>query len=255
MSKTRFIAALCGIAFLLAGAAARAEDVYVFAAASATNALNDIGTLFAAKGLGTLKASYASSSTLAKQVEQGAPAQIFLSADQQWMDYLAGKGLIDKDSRTNLLGNVLVLVVPAESKVGPITIGKDTDFAKLLGEGRLSTGDPDHVPVGLYLRQALEKLGQWNAVEPRLARAESVRAALALVERGEAPYGVVYATDALVSPKVRIVATFPESLHDPVVYPVALVAGKQSPAAKAFFEFLKSNEAKGVFARYGFKLN
>ena len=136
-----------------------------------------------------------------------------------------------------------------------IVIDKTTDLAKLLGDGRLSTGDPDHVPVGIYARQALENMGQWAQIQPRLARAESVRAALALVERGEAPMGIVYSTDAAVAPKVKVVGPFPESLHDTIVYPVALVAGHETPAARAFLEFLKSNEAKGIFAKYGFKLN
>jgi len=255
MFKPRLLAAVTGLALLLATTVAHAEDVYVFAAASATNALNDIGEMFASRGFGTLKASYASSSTLAKQVEQGAPAQVFLSADPQWMDYLAGKKLIVADSRVNLLGNVLVVIAPADSKQGPLTIDKTTDWAKLLGDGRLSTGDPDHVPVGLYARQAFEKLGQWTVVEPKLARAESVRAAMALVERGEAPLGIVYATDAQVSKKVKVVGTIPADLHDPVVYPVALIAGHDSAAARAFLQFLQSAEAKAVFVKYGFKLN
>jgi len=233
----------------------QAQDVLVFAAASTTNALDEIAVLFSAKGLGTVKASYASSSTLAKQIEQGAPADVFLSADQQWADYLAERKLIDPASRTNLLGNSLVLIAPADAKTPPITIDKNLDLAALLGNGRLSTGDPDHVPVGIYVKQALENLGQWQKIEPKLARSASVRAALTFVEMGETPYGVVYATDAAVTKKVKVVAAFPSALHDPVVYPVALVAGHDNPAAKAYLEFLKSPDAKQVFEKYGFKVN
>ena len=243
------------MALVLVASTAHADEVFVFAAASATNALDEIAALFAAKGLGTVKGSYASSSTLAKQIEQGAPADVFLSADVQWADYLSSRNLLDAASRRNLLGNDLVLVAPADAKTPAITIAKGLDFAALLGDGRLSTGDPDHVPVGLYLKQSLENLGQWAAVQDKLARADSVRSALAFVERGEAPYGVVYATDAAVSKKVKVVATFPAALHDPVVYPVALVAGHGSAAAKAYLDFLQSPAAKEVFAKYGFQVN
>ncbi len=243
------------LALFLSLSSAFADDVLVFAAASTTNALDEIAALFSAKGLGFVKGSYASSSTLAKQIEQGAPADIFLSADQQWADYLAGKNLIVPASRSNLLGNTLVLIAPVEAKTPAITIDKSLDFTALLGEGRLSTGDPDHVPVGIYVKQALQNLGQWQKVEPKLARADSVRAALSFVELGESPYGVVYSTDALVSKKVKVVATFPAALHDPVVYPVALVSGRNNPTAKAYLDFLKGPEAKAVFEKYGFKVN
>ena len=243
--------------FLAVGVAAgaRADDVIVFAAASTANAVDEIGALFAARGEGKMTASYAASSTLAKQIEQGAPANIFLSADQQWMDYLAAKKLVIAESRRNLLGNRLVLIAPADSKLDRIDIGKNTDLVALLGDGRLATGDPDHVPVGLYARQALEHMGQWTAIAPRLARADSVRAALALVERGEAPLGIVYATDAAVSPKVKLLGSFPEDLHDTILYPVALVTGKDSKAARDFLALLQTPDAKAIFAKYGFKLN
>lgn len=243
------------VALCILSGAAMAGEVLVFAAASTTNALDEIAVLFQAKGLGTVKASYASSSTLAKQIEQGAPADVFLSADQQWSDYLAGRNLLDPASRSNLLGNQLVLVAPLDAKVPPIRVDKDFDLAALLGNGRLSTGDPDHVPVGLYAKQALEHLGQWQRFENKIARADSVRSALAFVEIGEAPFGIVYATDAVVSKKVKVVATFPETLHDPVVYPVALVAGRNNPTAKAYLEFLGSPAAAEVFKKYGFKVN
>ncbi len=256
MQFRRFLGALAGLALTFGiVTAAQAEDVVVFAAASTTNALNDIGDLFAARGLGTIKASFAASSTLAKQVEQGAPANVFVSADLQWVDYLASHNLIVPETRSNLLGNTLVLVAPADAATKPLTIEKSTDLMALLGNGRLVTGDPDHVPVGLYAKQALTNMGQWQAIEPRLARAESVRAALALVERGEAPLGIVYSTDAAVSKGVKVIGTFPESLHDPVVYPVALVTGHDTAVARKFLDFLHTPDAKVIFEKYGFKVN
>jgi molybdate transport system substrate-binding protein len=256
MLVRKLFGAVFGLALVLSlSVAARAEEVLVFAAASTTNAINDIGALFAAKGLGTIKASFGSSSTLAKQIEQGAPAGVFLSADLKWMDYLVEHKSIVLDSRRNLLGNALVLIAPSDSKQGSISIDKSTNLVALLGDGRLATGDPDHVPVGIYAKQTLVNMGQWAALEPHIARADSVRAGLALVERGESPLGIVYSTDAAVTKKVKVVGTFPDSLHDTILYPVALVAGHDTPAAKAFLDFLSTPEAKAVFVHYGFKLN
>jgi len=250
----KWVRAVIAALLLLCAAPAHADDVLVFAAASLTNALNDIGEQFAAKTGNKLVASYAASSTLAKQIEAGAPAQIFVSADLKWADYLSGKKLLDPASRVNLLGNALVLVAPADSTTGKIEITPQTDFAALAETGRIATGDPDSVPVGLYFRQAMERGGQWDKVARRLARAESVRAALALVERGEVPFGVVYATDAAVSPKVKVVGVFPETMHDPILYPFALVVGNQSPAAQAFLAYLQGDAARAVFSKYGFVL-
>lgn len=256
MSFERLRRALVALTLVLGMALpAHAQDVVVFAAASTANALDEIGQMFAAKGLGKVVGSYGASSTLAKQIEQGAPADVFLSADLRWMDELAGHKLIVPGSRRNLLGNTLVLVAPANSPLDRIAIDRTTDLAGLLGDGRLAVGDPDHVPVGLYAKQALENLGQWQALAPKLARADSVRAGLALVERGEVPLGIVYATDAALTPKVKVLGAFPANLHDPILYPVALVAGRDAPAAKAYLDFLGSDEAKSVFAKYGFKLN
>jgi molybdate transport system substrate-binding protein len=254
----RFMGAIAGLMFTLAVSAhahAHAEDVTVFAAASLTNALNDIGEQFTARTGNKVVASYAASSALAKQIEQGAPAQVFASADLKWVDYLAGKGLINADSRINLLGNTLVLVAPLDSKLDKLEIGPKADIAALAGDGRIATGNPDSVPVGLYFRQAMERSGQWAKVAPKIAGADSVRAALAFVERGEVAFGIVYATDAAVSKKVKVVGVFPDSMHDPIVYPFALIAGKETPSAKAFLDYVRGNEAKAVFARYGFKLN
>lgn len=243
-----------GAALLFSAFAAHADEVVVFAAASTTNALNDIGALYTAKTRNTLKPSYASSSTLAKQVEQGAPASIFISANEEWADYLEKKNLLAPGSRSSLLGNSVVLIAPTDTKSPDLKIETGFDLFAALQGGRLSVGDPDHVPAGMYAKEALTKLGVWEALEPRLARANDVRGALALVERGEAPFGIVYATDAAVA-KVKIIGTFPATSHKPVTYPVALIAGKDTPVAKEFFAFLKSPEATAVWKKYGFKVN
>lgn len=234
---------------------AQAEDVVVFAAASLTNALNEIGESFTARTGNKMVPSYAASSALAKQVEQGGPGQVFASADLKWMDYLADKKLINPESRFNLLGNTLVLVAPADAKQAMIELSPKTDIAALAGTGRIATGNPDSVPVGLYFKQAMERAGQWKTVEAKIAATDSVRAALAFVERGEVPLGVVYATDAAVSKKVKVVGVFPDTMHDPITYPFALVAGKETPAAKALLEHIRSPDAKAVFVRHGFKIN
>jgi molybdate transport system substrate-binding protein len=235
---------------LLANVPAKAQ-VTVFAAASATDALNDIGKAFVAAGGKPIVTSYAASSTLAKQIESGAPANLFLSADERWMDYLSDKGLLAAGTRVNLLGNRLVLVAPKDS-TAKIDIAPGFPLAKLLGDGRLAVGDPSHVPVGAYTQSALESLGVWADVQAKLAPADSVRAALAFVERGETPFGIVYATDAAVTDKVKIVGVFPESSHPPVVYPAALIKGLDTVEAKAFFVFLQGPEAKAIFLKYGF---
>ncbi len=232
--------------------AAESESVTVFAAASTTNAVNDIGKLFADKRKGTIVPSYASSSTLAKQIESGAPASVFISADEPWMNYLEERKLLEAGSRFNLLGNKLVLIAPSGSSLNKVEIGPKMDLVKLLGDGKLATGDPDHVPVGKYAKAALEKLGMWNQIESKLARAADVRGALTLVERGEVPLGIVYSTDAAITPKVKVVGVFPADSHPKIVYPTALVAGKASAGAKSFLEFLKTPKAKAVFEKYGF---
>lgn len=230
--------------------AARADTV-IFAAASTTDAVNSASEAFAKLGKGRITASFAASSTLAKQIENGAPAAIFLSADEQWMDYLDQRKLIAPDSRVDLLGNNLVLIAPADSAV-QVTIGPNFPLAGLLGDGRLSVGDPAHVPAGIYAQAALVKLGVWDAVKDRLAAADSVRSALAFVERGETPLGIVYGTDAAISRKVKIVATFPADSHPPILYPAALVAGHETSEARAFLDFLESPDGRAIFARYGF---
>ncbi|MGH6960428.1 MAG: molybdate ABC transporter substrate-binding protein, partial [Dongiaceae bacterium] len=183
--------------------------------------------------------------------ENGAPAAIFISADQKWMDYLAERNLILPESRQDLLGNKLVLIAPADSTLTLDLLAK-APLAEALGDGKLAMGEPESVPAGRYGRAALETLGIWSAVEPKLARTKDVRAALALVERGEAAAGIVYSTDAAVSKKVRVVSEFPAESHPKIVYPVALIAGKDDAAAKAFYDFLGDAKAKAVFLDYGF---
>ena len=234
---------------------AAGEEVVVFAAASTTNAITDIGELFAAKQLGTVKTAFASSSTLAKQIASGAPADVYLSANKKWMDYLAEKRAIETATRFDLLGNRIVLIAPLASPIQTVDIESGMDLAALLGkDGRLSMGDPEHVPAGMYGKKAMTQLGLWSQVQDRVAPMKDVRAALVLVERAEAPLGEVYATDAAISSKVRVVGMFPADSHPPIVYPVAAVTGGKAVAAKTFMEFLKSPEARGVFEKYGFEV-
>ena len=242
------------LTLLLASLPARAGTVTVFAAASLTDAMKDISALWAAAGHEPLVLSFGSSSTLARQVEQGAPANVFASADEKWMDDLAGKDLLAPGTRKDLLGNDLVLVVPADRPVH-VTIAPGFDLLALLGaNGRLATGDPAHVPVGIYAEQALRKLGLWDAIQPRLARTGDVRSGLLLVERGEAPAGIVYATDAAVSRGVMIAGTFPVDSHDPVTYPFAVTRAGDTAEARALLAFLSGPEARAVFVKRGFKV-
>jgi molybdate transport system substrate-binding protein len=237
-----------------AAVGAESQKITVFAAASTTNAVTEIAKLFEKSHPVVVRLSFASSSTLAKQIEKGAPADILLSANPKWMDYLAGKGAIVASSRTDLLGNRIVLIAPRDSSLGRLTVDRTLNLANLLGEGRLAMGDPDHVPAGIYGKQALEKLGLWDSVKDQVARAKDVRAALVLVERGETPLGEVYATDAAISDKVKIVGMFPEDSHPPIIYPVAVTADSKNAAAGEFIKFLQSAEAKAVFEKYGFSV-
>lgn len=247
-----------GLAMAIAGvslmSSAGHADTIVFAAASTTEAVNDVAAAFAGKHLGTVLPSYGSSSTLAKQIENGAPAAIFLSADEQWMDYLDGKKLLVAGSRADLLGNALVLIAPKEGgATNQVSIAPGFPLVQLLGNGRLAMGDPAHVPAGLYGKAALESLGVWDQVKDKVAAGENVRAALAFVEHGETPLGIVYATDAAASAKVRQVGVFPEASHPRILYPAALVSGRDTLEARAFLEFLKGSEAQAIFAKYGFR--
>lgn len=236
----------------LAGQAVAAEKITVFAAASLTNALQDISAQYKKKTDVEVVSSFASSSTLARQIEQGAPADLFISADQQWMDDAVAKKSMDDATRVTLLGNELVLVAPRSDSAKSVTLNEQTDWKSLLKGERLAVGDPDHVPAGIYAQEALQKLGAWETVSPVLARANNVRAALALVERNETPYGIVYGSDAVASDKVQVVGTFPTSSHKPVEYPMAIVKEHNNAAVKAFYDYLKGPEAAAVFKQYGF---
>jgi molybdate transport system substrate-binding protein len=234
------------------GLATAQDSMVVFAAASLKNALDEIATTWSKDtGKPVPKISYAASSALAKQMEQGAPADMFISADLDWMDYVGGKNLIKADSRFNLLGNKIVLIAPKDSKTTTLAIEGD-GLAKALAGGRLSIANIDSVPAGKYGKAALEKLGAWNAVKASIAQAENVRSALLLVARGEAPLGIVYSTDAAAEPNVKIVATFPEESHPPIIYPAALTKDSRNTDAKAFLDFLRSAKARTVFEKQGF---
>lgn len=247
---------LCGLA--VAGLApvwpvqisAQPRPVTVFAAVSLQNALSDVGAAYKTTTGKAVRFSFAASSALARQIEQGAPADLFVSADTDWMDYAEQRDLILQASRRNLLTNRLALIAPAKSKVA-LAVGRGMPIRRALGRGRLSLAGPE-VPAGKYAKAALTALGVWKDVQDRLAPAENVRAALQFVARGEAPLGVVYDTDAKVEPKVRIVGLFPAASHPQILYPAALVGGTPSAEAAQFLSFLGGREAAAVFARYGF---
>jgi molybdate transport system substrate-binding protein len=247
---TAFLIAL-GMASPLTPALAQEKTITVFAAASLKNALDDVDAAFTKRTGIKVIASYAASSALMKQIENGAPADIFASADVDWMDYGAQKTLIRDDTRVNLLGNRLVLIAPEDSKIDHVTIEPGFDLAKPASDGRIVTGDVRAVPVGKYAKAALEKLGAWAAAEPKFAMTENVRAALTLVARGEAALGIVYETDAKVEPNVKIVGVFPADSHPPIVYPAALTMNAK-PEAVQYLAFLHSRAAKAVFEAYGF---
>ena len=242
-------AILCGAA--CPPALAQDRSLTVFAAASMKNALDEVDAAYSAKSGVKIVASYAASSALAKQIEQGAPADIFVSADTDWMDYAIGKNSINEPTRVNLLGNSIVLIAPKDSKIDRVAIGPGFDLAKLAGDGRIASGDVRAVPSGKYAKAALEKLGAWRAAEPKFAMAESVRAALVLVGRGEAVLGIVYGTDAKVEPGVRTVGAFPADSHPAIIYPAAATVTAK-PEAVAYLAFLRSSAAKAIFEKYGF---
>jgi molybdate transport system substrate-binding protein len=231
---------------------ANAQDkMIVFAAASLKDALDEVNAAYkASKGI-EITTSYAGSGALIKQIEQGAPAEVFISADLESMDYGSEKKVIQDKTRVNLLGNKLVLIAPADSKIGNVTINASFDLAKLAGDSRIATGDVKAVPVGRYAQAALQKLGQWDAVQPKLAMVENVRLALSLVARGEATLGIVYETDAKAEPKVKVIGAFPAESHPPIVYPVALTTAAKQNAA-AYLDYLQSPAARSVFEKRGF---
>ena len=253
MHRRAILAITAAIAVAAKPTAAQAEvrPLLVFAAASLKNALDEAAAQWQRESGKKVAISYAASNTLIKQIEQGAPADMFISADLDWMDYGQQKGLIKPDTRSNLLGNRLVLVAPKDSNISA-SIQPGFDLAALLKGGRLAMGNVDAVPAGKYGKAALEKLGAWDGVKDKIAQAESVRAALVLVSRGEAPLGIVYQTDAASDPTVKIVGTFPENTHPPIIYPIALTKDSTTPDAPAFLNFIRSPAARPIFERQGF---
>lgn len=260
MNQTRRM--LLGAAFsVMAGlglasgiAPARAETpVVVFAAASLKNALDEASAAWTKETGKSTKISYAASSALAKQIEAGAPADLFISADLAWMDYAAGKDGIKAETRANFLRNALVLIAPKDSSLA-IELKPGLDLSKVLGDGRIAMGNVEAVPAGKYGKAALENLGAWDGVKARVAQAENVRAALLLVARGEAPLGIVYATDAVSDANVRVVATFPATSHPPVIYPIALTKDSTNPDAASLLAYLRSPAARVFFERQGFSV-
>jgi molybdate transport system substrate-binding protein len=235
--------------------AAHSQDktITVFAAASMTDALNDVDAAFTKQTGIKIVTSYDASSALMKQIENGAPADAFVSADLKWMDYGVEKKVINDSTRINLLGNVLVLIASKNSKIDHADIELGLDLAKLAGDRRIATGDVKEVPVGLYAKAALEKLGVWSSVEPKMAMTVNVRAALAYVARGEGPLGIVYATDAKVEPDVKVVGVFPDNSHDPIIYPVAATVNAR-PETMQYLAFLRSAATKSIFEGYGFSV-
>ncbi|MCW8953030.1 MAG: molybdate ABC transporter substrate-binding protein [Rhodospirillales bacterium] len=247
-----FICALL-LAQIILTTSAKAERVTVFAAASMTNAIDELAKKFQRQGRGTVLTSYASSAALAKQIVNGAPADLFISANTAWMDYAEKNDSIAPGERHDFLSNRLVLVAPVDTALfDGFTLNPGADLGKALGSGKISVGDPDHVPAGIYGRQALEHLGLWKDISGKTIRMPNARSALALAERGEAAAAIVYATDAAISKKVRVIAVFPAESHAPIIYSVAMVAGRKSAAAKAFMDFLRTEEAGRVFSRHGF---
>ncbi len=249
---------LAGLAFAallpLSIAQAQAEDVTVFAAASLKNALDDVAAAYKAETGNAVVISYAGSNALAKQIEEGAPADIFFSADLAWMGYLEERNLIRDDTRQTLLGNEIVLVAPADSSAA-ITLEPGADVAALLGtDGRLAMANVDSVPAGKYGKAALAALGIWPSVAERVVQAENVRAALAFVATGEAPLGIVYKTDANSEPRVKSIAAFPADSHPPIVYPVAVTAASTNPDAQAFFDYMRSDAARPAYEKQGFTI-
>ena len=233
-----------------------AEPITVFAAASLTDVLQEIGKTYREKTGQEIRFSFASSSTLARQIEAGGPAEIYASANEKWMDYLERAGLIATETRVSPVSNQLVLIAPKDSKLSPVTISSKLDLPTLLGsDGRIAVGNTDSVPAGIYAKQALTNLGLWASAEPRLAPSENVRVALAHVERGEAALGIVYATDAKIDPGVKVLGTFPPSSHKAITYPFAILKGHVTPATKAFFAYLTGPEAIPIFEKYGFARN
>lgn len=257
MISTRFrfvaAAAVLGLGLTLRAPAAFADDVLVFAAASLKNALDDTVAAFENSGGANIKVSYGSSGALAKQIDNGAPADIFISADPNWMNDVQKNNAIKTETRFDFLGNVLVMVEPVDSTTR-VDIKPGFPLATMLGDNKLAMANPDSVPAGMYGKAALQKLGVWDAVQPKVAGAEDVRAALLYVERKEAPFGIVYQTDAAADKGVKIAGIFPRDTYPPIIYPAAIVASSKNPDAAKFFAFMKSDAAKPFFTKQGFTI-
>lgn len=253
--KAVFLGVVLSCGVLVSGVTAQAKDVTVFAAASLKNALDDVTAAWMKETGKRVVISYAASNVLAKQIEAGAPADLFFSADLDWMDYAASKGLIKQESRVSLLGNSLVIIAPRDQALQIFKQFLDkplSELASMLGSGRLAMGHVDAVPAGKYGKAALEKLGAWESVKSKVVQTENVRMALALVSRGEAQLGIVYKTDAVADTTVKIVWSFPEKSHPPIVYPAALTKEADDPDAASFLDFLRSAQAKPLFEKQGF---
>jgi molybdate transport system substrate-binding protein len=252
---TRFFASVLIVLTIGAATAAHSQDktITVFAAASMKNALDHVDNTFTTRTGIKVVASYDASSVLIKQIEGGAPADAFVSADTKWMDYGVEKKIINESTRINLFGNVLVLIAAKNSKINHVDIKPGFDLATLAGDGQIATGDVREVPVGLYAKAALENLGVWSSVEPKMAMTVNVRAALAYVARGEAPLGIVYATDANIEPGVKVIGVFPDDSHDPIIYPVAATVNAK-PETMRYLAFLRSATTKAFFEGYGFSV-
>jgi molybdate transport system substrate-binding protein len=253
-TRRSFFAGLAALALTMSATAGQAaEKITVFAAASLKNALDAAAASWRAETGKEAVVSYAASSALARQIEQGAPADIFFSADVDWMNYLTERSLMKPETTIELLGNEIVLIVPRDSSLGT-RIEKGFPLARLLGDGRLAMADVKAVPAGKYSKAALESLGVWADVEGRIAQAENVRAALKLVATGEAPLGIVYRTDAVAEPAVKVIGAFPQDSHPPIIYPVAITAESASADAAAFLSYLQSSAAQAIFREQGFTL-
>jgi len=252
IARLMIVAALIAAITPLVQATAQDQSLTIFAAASLKNALDDVNAAFSNTTGVKVTTSYEASSALATQIEAGAPADVFVSADLRWMDYAADHNLIKPDTRVNLLGNRLVLITPTSSKLDKVEIKKGFDIARFAGDGRIAVADVKAVPAGLYAKAALTTLGAWDAAEPKLAQAMNVRATLAFVARDETPIGIVYETDAKIEPKVKIIGVFPDSSYPPVTYPVAATAASKSEQTPRYLSFLRTSTAKAIFERYGF---
>jgi molybdate transport system substrate-binding protein len=243
----------CGPKEQSSGSSEASSKLTIFAAASTTNAVQEIAELYQETSGVSVVSSFASSSTLAKQIAQGAPAEFFISANPKWMSFLEEADAVLAGTRIDLLGNRLVLIAPVDSAIETIEIDDKLDLLAYLPSGaRIAMGDPAHVPAGIYGQSALQHLGLWSSVKMRVAPMNDVRAALSIVERGEAPLGIVYATDAALSERVKVVGVFPEGSHPAIVYPFAVVADEMSELARSFYDFLQGPEAASIFEKYGF---